>query len=110
MTARPQGRPPMTPEKTGLVLRLRDSCNCDPHNPCASQDECFDAIAAADAIEAQAAEIARLRAALKPFASAWIVAQASGQTAMSRLALIARDETAGVHFMRARAALNGEAL
>ena len=58
------------------------------------------------AIQALSAENARLREALKPFASAWNIAQASGNTAMSRLALIARDETAGVHFMRARAALD----
>ena len=65
-------------------------------------------IAQEAAIAAKDAEIERLRGALQPFAAAWIVAQQSGQTAMSRLALIARDETAGVHFMRARAALNGD--
>ena len=56
-------------------------------------------------VRALEAENARLRGALKPFASAWDIASASGDTAMSRLAPIARSETAGVHFMRARAAL-----
>ena len=51
---------PEAVEHTGLVRRLRDSCNCHPHNPCASQDECFDALEAADTIEAQAARIAAL--------------------------------------------------
>ena len=56
----------------------------------------------AEALDAKLKEAVE---ALKPFVSAWNIALASGNTAVSRLALIARDETAGVHFMRARAFL-----
>ena len=58
-----------------------------------------------DRAEALDAKLKEAVEALKPFVSAWNIALASGNTAVSRLALIARDETAGVHFMRARAFL-----
>ena len=61
---------------------------------------------AADAITAQAEENRRLREALRPFASAWGIAQASGLTDMSRLGALARNEIASVYFMRARSALS----
>lgn len=56
--------------------------------------------------QAQVEENRRLREALRPFASAWGIAQASGLTDMSRLGALARNETASVYFMRARAALS----
>lgn len=58
---------------------------------------------AADALEAQAAELARYREALQPFASAWSIAQASGLTGMSQLGSLARNEVAAVAFMKAAA-------
>ena len=67
---------------------------------------CEVVLQAADALEAQAEENRRLREALRPFASAWGIAQASGLTDMSRLGALARNETASVYFMRARAALS----
>ena len=54
-------------------------------------------------IEAQAAELARLREALQPFASAWRIAQASGLTSMVQLGSLARNEVAAVAFMKAAA-------
>lgn len=58
---------------------------------------------AADALEAQATELARYREALQPFASAWRIAQASGLTGMSQLGSLARNEVAAVAFMKAAA-------
>ena len=58
------------------------------------------------AYAALAEENRRLREALRPFASAWGIAQASGLTDMSRLGALARNEIASVYFMRARSALS----
>lgn len=55
---------------------------------------------------ALAEENRRLREALRPFASAWEIAQASGLTDTSRLGALARNETASVYFMWASAALS----
>lgn len=54
------------------------------------------------------AEVERLRAALKPFASAWRIARASGLTSMVVLGQLARNEVAAVSFLRASAALYPE--
>lgn len=54
------------------------------------------------------AEVERLRSALKPFASAWRIARASGLTSMMQLGQLARNEVAAVSFLRASAALSPE--
>ena len=54
------------------------------------------------------AEVERLRAALKPFASAWRIARAGGLTSMVVLGQLARNEVAAVSFLRASAALYPE--
>lgn len=84
-----------------LVERLKQWDGCWPAPGLERDVE-----AAADLITALAEENQRLREALRPFASAWGIAQASGLTDMSRLGALARNETASVYFMRARAALS----
>lgn len=84
-----------------LVERLKQWDGCWPA-PGLERD----VLAAADLITAQAEENRRLREALRPFASAWEIAQASGLTDMSRLGALARNETASVYFMWASAALS----
>lgn len=84
-----------------LVERLKQWDGCWPAPGLERDVE-----AAADLITALAEENRRLREALRPFASAWGIAQASGLTDMSRLGALARNETASVYFMRARAALS----
>ncbi len=78
-----------------LVERLRSG-------PC-SGDPCF---------EEAANRIEKLEAALKPFAEAWVAVTGNGEVVRScslwQLGRLASWEVSGVHFQRARAALNGE--
>ena len=52
--------------------------------------------------DALKAELDEAVGALRPFASAWTAATASGLTGMRQLGALAMQETAGIHFMRAR--------
>jgi len=83
-----------------LVEKLRQWDGCWPAPGLERDVE-----AAVDLITAQSEENRRLREALRPFASAWGIAQASGLADMSSLGALARKETAAVYFMWASAAL-----
>lgn len=73
---------------------------------CAYAGDCVDTLRALSAALAEArAENEMLRDALYPFGIAWGVALKTGITSMSHLSAMARNEIAGVHFQRARAAL-----
>ena len=65
--------------------------------------------ARAEAAEAERdalkAELAEAVGVIRPFATAWKIATASGLTGMGQLGTLARGETVGIDFMRARAFL-----
>lgn len=91
--------PAVPDDVAGLIDRLRAAYN--RHNHVRTTWLCVGEAAAT--IEAQAAELARYREALQPFASAWRIAQASGLTSMVQLGTLARNEVYAVAFMKAAA-------
>ena len=78
-------------ELDGIVTRLRRS-----------QARAKAAEAERDALKAALSEAVGV---IRPFATAWKIATASGLTGMGQLGTLARGETVGIHFMRARAFL-----
>ena len=126
--------PSQKPQDGGAAVRYEPHCDClgghvsmipdpngqwcradDPH-PVADDPSGIvqqmpegDEVIARRATEADLrAEVERLRAALKPFASAWRIARAGGLTSMVALGQLARNEVAAVSFLRASAALYPE--